>query len=744
MGILLYEMRDEGDLVMVGANPAADRTLGINTSVLLGKTIEEAFPGLAATEIPDRYREVASEGTTFKIARFPYDHGGIRGVYEVNAFQTAPGEMAVYFLDITERDEVEQALREGEERLRLATRSARVGIWEYELETDCLEWDDLMYEMHGVDRASAKPGIQRWRDCVHPHDLVWAEEEFKASLPEGGPPFDTEFRIVRTSDGAVRHIRGLAGVIRDEGGNALRALGTNWDITESREAREAILESEEKFRTVVQQSNDAIYILFENRFDLVNDRFCRLTGVTPEEAAGPDFDFRDLVAPWSVPLIEERQAKRDRGEEVPAVYPFDIRTRDGRIVHVEVSVTQIEYRGRKAVLGVLRDLTEQRKLEAQLNQSQKMESIGRLSGGIAHDLNNLLTPIIGFGELMLEDLPSGSGLRRAAREVVDAGFRARDLVRQLLAFSRQQTLDFQPINLNKMIQDFRQLIRRTIPENIEIRISADPALPTIKGDRSQLEQVIMNLVINARDAMSGGGMLRIDTESVELDQTFCRSHPGAKPGRFAKISVMDTGVGMDERVQERLFEPFFTTKETGEGTGLGLATVYGIVKQHEGYIYVDSEPGEGSVFRCYFPEVSEVPATSTKAEEPRRRVQGEERVLVVEDDPRVRDLAVNVLQRHGYEVLEAKDGLEALQVLEELEGPLDLLLTDVVMPAMDGCQLFEAAAADRPDLKVLYMSGYSEEVVSHDGVLDEGVPFLEKPFTVRSLSEKVREVLDRD
>jgi len=741
MGIFLYQLRDDGSLILEGANRTADRILGIDCGRLLGKPLEEAFPALADTEIPHRYRRAAAEGVPWQSEQIVYEEGEVSGAFEIAAFQTSPGKMAVMFLDVTHRKEAREALERSEERLRMATRSGRVGVWEYEIESDDLQWDELMYELFGTTPQTAGEGIERWRRFLHPDDLDRAEQEFRASLEVAGEPFDTEFRIIREDTGEIRHIRGMAGVIRDSEGRPLRTIGTNWDVTEDRRAKEALRISEEKFRSVIEQSNDAVYILFENSFDLVNKRFCELTGVTQEEATSQDFDFWDLIAEGSRPLVRDRQEKRSRGVEVPDLYEFEILRRGGQTVHVEASVTEIDYRGGKAVLGILRDITEHKNLQTQLNQAQKMESIGRLSGGVAHDLNNLLTPIIGYAELIRDDLGPDDERRESADEIVRAGFRSRDLVRQLLAFSRQQTLEFKTTDLNRLVLGFEKLLRRTIREDIEILINPGSDVPTIRGDRGQLEQVLMNLAVNAQDAMPEGGTLHIETSSAEFDEAFARSRPGVTPGSYALLSLTDTGIGMDVETRERIFEPFFTTKEKGRGTGLGLATVYGIVKQHGGNIWVYSEPESGTTFKCYFPVADPDLERAPREANVDSENTGSETIMVVEDEELVRNLAVSILKRKGYEVLSAEDPQECLVLLESRPKPVDLLLTDVVLPGMNGRELFQEVSSRFPTSRVLYMSGYSDDVVTHRGVLEEGISFIQKPFSVQALAQKVREVL---
>jgi signal transduction histidine kinase len=385
---------------------------------------------------------------------------------------------------------------------------------------------------------------------------------------------------------------------------------------------------------------------------------------------------------------------------------------------------------------------EKSRLEEQYRQAQKLEAIGRLAGGVAHDLNNLLTPIIGYCELLLDDLGSDDARRASVDEVLRAGFRARDLVRRLLAFSRKQTLEFKPVDINQTIEGFKKLLRRTIPEDIDIELVLSPDIRPVLADIGRIEQVLMNLAVNAADAMPEGGTLTIETALADLDEAYASKRPGVTPGRYVMLTVSDTGCGMDEATQENIFEPFFSTK--GErGTGMGLATVYGIVKQHGGNIWVYSEPDKGTTFKIYLPLSEKAHLEDKTAPKTTDDLTGTETILLVEDDARVRDIAFAILNRYGYTVLVAENGKAALSIVDRHEAPVHLLLTDVVMPEMNGRDLFAKIAAKHPDLKVLYMSGYTNNVIAHRGILDEGVAFIQKPFTVNALGAKVREVLEK-
>jgi two-component system cell cycle sensor histidine kinase/response regulator CckA len=399
---------------------------------------------------------------------------------------------------------------------------------------------------------------------------------------------------------------------------------------------------------------------------------------------------------------------------------------------------------RAANISLQREVAERKRLETQLLQAQKMEAIGRLAGGIAHDFNNLLTAILGYADLMLTDLAAAAPLRQEIQAIQLAGERAAALTRQLLAFSRQQVLQPELLDLNTIVVILSQLLRRLIGEDIELITLLGPDLGWVKADPGQIEQVVLNLAINARDAMPHGGTVTIETANVELDANYARQHVGVKAGSYVLLAISDTGLGMDAETQSRIFEPFFTTKELGKGTGLGLAMVHGIVYQSGGHIGVYSEVGHGTTFKIYLPRAEERETVARPQPARARAPTGSETILLVEDDPSVRELAHTLLRRYGYAVLEAANGAAALELAQHYLGPIDLVITDVVMPGgLSGPQLVQQLVAQRPRLKVLYMSGYTDNAIVHHGVLDSDLAFLQKPFTPEVLARKVREVLDR-
>jgi PAS domain S-box-containing protein len=511
---------------------------------------------------------------------------------------------------------------------------------------------------------------------------------------------------------------------------------------ERKRAEEALRRSEERFEKVFRASPVAITIstLEGARYLDVNDAYLRMLGYTRAEVIGRTaFD----LGLWRDPAERARVVQQLRGGSAQDVDTV-IHTKDGRARNVLIALERIDIGGSECLLGLLHDVTEPRLLEQQLRQAQKMEAVGRLAGGVAHDFNNLLTVITSYSDLLLEELPSGDPKREDLEQIRKAAEGAAGLTRQLLAFSRQQVLQPRILDLNGVVENTEKLLDRVIGEDIRLSTVLAPDLGLIHGDPGQLEQILVNLVVNSRDAMPHGGQVTIETADLNADESFVRNHPLAHPGRYAMLAVTDTGVGMDEETKVHIFEPFFTTKEQGKGTGLGLATVYGIVKQSGGFVWVYSEPSHGTTIKVYLPcveagaQASAVPGKVADSGMPR----GSETVLVVEDAPAVRAVMRQVLKRQGYTVLDAPDGAEALRLAAEHTGPIQLLLTDLVMPVLGGRQLTEQLTELRPETKVLFTSGYTDDAVVRHGLLETGVAFLQKPFAPEVLARKVREVLN--
>ncbi len=504
------------------------------------------------------------------------------------------------------------------------------------------------------------------------------------------------------------------------------------------------------------QSHDKMLVaLLESAAQAIvtTDRFGHvvLANAKTEEMFG--YPRGDLLGRSVEDLLPQRVreahiAHREDYFDKPRVRPMGIgmelagRRKDGTEFPVEVSLSYIETDEGPFAIAFVSDITQRKHLEEQLLHAQKMEAVGRLAGGVAHDFNNMLTIISGYNRMLLTRLSPLDPLRGFAEEVGKAAERAGALTSQLLAFSRRQMMQPRVFDVNDMLGNAEKMLRRLIGEDLDLILDLSPNAGNIKADPGQVEQAIFNLAVNARDAMPDGGKLTIETSATHLDENYSRTHVGVKPGDYVMIAVSDTGHGMDADTKSHIFEPFFTTKEQGKGTGLGLATVYGIVKQSGGDVWVYSEPGQGTTFKIYFPRIIE-PAAEEAQGAPSAEHRGAETVLLVEDERGVRELVAEMLKQQGYHVLKAADAMEALRISEQHKGAIHVLVTDVIMPQMSGRQLVDRLVPVRRDMKVLYLSGYTENTVVHHGVLESGVDFLGKPFTQEALAKKVREVLDQ-
>jgi PAS domain S-box-containing protein len=522
-------------------------------------------------------------------------------------------------------------------------------------------------------------------------------------------------------------------------------------FNERRQAEEALRQSEEKYRTILENIEDGyLEVDLAGNFTFVNNAQCRNLGYTCEELIGMNYR-RYTDETTARKLYQTFNGVYRTGESIK-VLDVEVIRKDGTKAFNEISVSLIRDSEGKPIgfRGISRDVTQRKRaeeerlgLQEQLRQSQKMEAVGKLAGGVAHDFNNLLTIIKGYSELSLSELSKGNPLRENLEDIKKATDRASDLTRQLLAFSRRQMLQPEVLDLNSYVSNMDKMLRRVIGEDIELVTVLAKDLGRIKADPGQIEQVILNLAVNAKDAMLNGGKLTIETGNAKLDENDARSHIGLTAGHYVMLSVTDTGAGMAPEIKERIFEPFFTTKEKGKGTGLGLSTVYGIVQQSGGNIWVYSEPGLGTTFKIYLPRIEEDTESLRPSVVSTKPLQGSETILLVEDEEMVRKLACTVLQKYGYTVLEAPNGEEALRMVQgENHNPIHLMVTDVVMPGMSGRQLADRLVSLRPEMRVLYMSGYIDNAIAHHGVLDPGIAYIQKPFARDDLASKVREVLD--
>jgi PAS domain S-box-containing protein len=642
--------------------------------------------------------------------------------------------------DVTERRRSEEALRAAEQRYRTLVEQLPLVTYMDALDGSGsnIYTSPQIEPLLGYSPDEWASDLELFSQRLHPEDRrrVLAEH---ARMHATGEPLRTEYRIL-ARNGRTVWLQDEAIIVRDADGRPLFLQGYLLDITERKRAEQAVRESEERFRAIFESSPIGIGVGDdEARVVATNPAFAAMLGFTPGELVG--VAFRDFTVSEDVEPTAGLYASlmAGKGESFQAEKRY--LHREGHSVAVRLTISRVAGRDdeRRLALVIAEDVTEHQRLEEQLLRSQKLEAVGRLAGGVAHDFNNLLTGILGYSDLLQRGLADGDPRRRDAEEVKRAAERAADLTRQLLAFSRRQVLEPRVLDLNEVVEDMERMLRRLIGEDIELVTAVEPDLGRVEADPGQLEQVIANLVVNARDAMPDGGRLVLQTANADVDETFTSGRAGGmQPGPYVVLEVSDSGAGMDAETQAHAFEPFFTTKEVGKGTGLGLATVYGIVKQSGGFIWVYSEPGEGTTFKIYLPRV-EKPVDLAPAPPLRSARGGTETVLVVEDEEVVRDLIGRDLTGRGYSVLTAGTGREALAVAAEHDGAIDLVVTDVVMPEMGGLELMQRLVAARPGIKVVYMSGYTERAVA-DGAVPR--PLLQKPFNASTLADTIREVLD--
>jgi two-component system, cell cycle sensor histidine kinase and response regulator CckA len=581
---------------------------------------------------------------------------------------------------------------------------------------------------------------QSWRDVSNPQNVAPVESEIREALSQHGKWFGP--LNLHHSGGRVVRAEMAVTTLPDGG-----TICVSHDITERVSEQRARTETEIKYRTLIEQVAAISYIAelgTHGQWLYVSPQIETILGYATDEWLSGSRDWLRHIPPEDHPIVIAAEERSARGEPFQAEYRIE--RKDGETIWVSDSAVVVRGSDSHPVMeGLIVDITDRKMLEDQLQQARKMEAVGRLAGGVAHDFNNLLTIIKGYVEMAQQRSLDRPELHSDIRRIEEAADRAVTLVRQLLAFSRKQVLRPKILDLNTIVMNLDQLLRRLMSENIEMKTFVSKDVGPIKADPGQIEQVLMNLVVNARDALPNGGRILIETSNVDLDSAYTRDHAVVTPGPYVLLAVSDTGIGMTTDTVTHIFEPFYTTKESGRGTGLGLSTVYGIVKQSGGYIWVYSELGRGTTFKVYLPRVTDaIPASAAPAITPSSTIRkGHETILLVEDEPDLRELTNMVLTEKGYRVIGAPSPEEAERLAGNNGAEIHLLLTDVVMPGISGRELAKRLTGRFPQLRVMYMSGYTYNVIAQDGTLEEGISFLQKPFTPQALTEKVREALDR-
>jgi two-component system cell cycle sensor histidine kinase/response regulator CckA len=667
---------------------------------------------------------------------------------------------ALHFLthvqDMDDRKRAEEALRASEARSRQMAQELREA--KSRLEHVVISSPAVLHLLNVRGRALAANWVSKnverligftaaealdpgwWDAHVHPEDLPRVQADKEALFADGY--LVEEYRFAN-KQGDYRWIRAELRLLRDPTGEPVEVISSWTDVTARKEAELRAKEHEEQYRLLFDNNPHLMYVCDSVTLDFVavNEATVRHYGYSREEFLG--MTARELRPPEDVPHFLRATEGPIGRTHADIVGVFRHRKKDGTLIQMEIARSPIRFLGRDCWLVFMKDITEKLGLEAQFLQSQKMESMGRLAGGVAHDFNNLLGVITGYGDLLRKKVAGDVRQRRYVDEIGKAAERATGLTRQLLAFSRKQVLQPRILDLSAAVSETEKMLRRLIGEDLQLVTVLDDHLGQVRADPGQVDQVLMNLAVNARDAMPRGGRLTIETANVDLDEAGARAQPGAKPGRYVMLSVADTGHGMTAAVRARIFEPFFTTKEVGKGTGLGLATVHGIVSQSDGHITLDSEAGRGTTFKIYLPRVDAPTDERGGAPADADLPGGCETVLLVEDEASLREIVRESLESSGYVVLSARDGEEAVDMCADRDLTIHLVLTDVVMPRMSGRELADRLRATRPDTAILYMSGYTDDAVVLNGVLAEDMAFVQKPFTTVTLARRVREILDR-
>ncbi|HXJ78794.1 MAG TPA: PAS domain S-box protein [Candidatus Methylomirabilis sp.] len=725
------------------ASPSVTRVLGWGPTELIGRNVFDYVHPEDRARVHEAFmRAVRSNDATGIRERFRFPHkSGSWRTFEavVSNLLEVPSVrgIAINSRDITEQEHANVRLRSQERQLRAIVHTVSDVVLE-------LDADGRYLNIWAADESKlARPRTEllgrRVEEALGVDAARLLAGPLRSVLGTGDP--ETLEYPLSLADGEHWFLGKLTRLSGLDGGPDTVCMGIT-DITDRKRAVAALQASETRFRALIENSMDLIAIFdADGRLSYASPSAQRILGYESGSLVGKV--GLDYVHPEDAARVREAFGQAVASRDTTAIREhFRFRHADGSWRTFEAVVSNLlDIPAVRGVVVNCRDVTEQRSLEAQFRQAQRLEAVGRLAGGVAHDFNNILTAITGYSELLLGDLVPDDPKRGDVEEIRAAAQRAAALTRQLLAFSRRQVLQVKVLDLNTVVRTLERMLRRLMGEDVRLELALSADLGAVRADPAQIEQVIMNLAVNARDAMPAGGRLTIETSNVVLDESHARVHAGAEPGRYVMLAITDTGIGMDEETRSHIFEPFFTTKGPSQGTGLGLATVYGIVKQSGGNVWVYSEPGGGATFRLYIPRVDEEAESWGEPPTP-SPAGGHETVLLAEDDASVRDVMAQALEQKGYQVLRASNGPMALELARAHRAHIDLLVTDLVMPDMTGRELATALLAERPGVRTIYMSGYADEAVVRHGVLERGLHYLQKPFAPVDLARKVRDVLD--
>ena len=731
--------------VYLGCNRAFGDLMGITPEEIVGKTVYDIHP----KELADKYQQmdlVALQSRGSQIYEWPIRaaDGMVHNVVIHKAtFPDAEGNVAGLvgnIVDVSDLKMAEEAVRESEARLRAIFEHAPVGITMVDPTGRFLQTNPAFQAIVGYSAEELQN--MTFQQITHPEDLPGNLQLLEEFLANQRQYYSLEKRYLR-KDGKIVWVNLMKSRLQNAQGEP-RVIGTVLDITARKQTEEALRESEQRFRLMAKTIQDVLWISTPKMDTViyVSPAYEKVWGRSCEELYSSPRSFLKAIHPEDRKQAQAwMMAHQSRGLDFSQEY---------RIIKPDGSIGWIHNQGFAAkdeqgqvimYTGVAKDITERKTLEQQLLLAQKMEAVGRLAGGVAHDFNNLLMAISSYAELIREKVLKGDPMYNYLEDILKATDRATALTGQLLTFSRQQIVHPRVIDLNQLVRDLKRLLRRLIAEDIELEVITAPNLGMVKADPGYLNQIIMNLVINARDAMPCGGCITLETTEVYLKESSRTRSGEAPPGPYVVLKVIDSGIGIDESIQVHIFEPFFTTKEPGKGTGLGLSIVYGITKQSGGFIDLESKPGQGSIFTIYLPRLEDGAELDKTKTSKQRKFRGEETIMLVEDEDVLRSLLAKFMRLHGYTVLEASHGDEALRICEQYQGPIQLMVTDVVMPQMSGRVLADRIGSLRPEMKVLYMSGYTEDEVVQRGVADLSVSFLQKPFRPIDLARQVQAVL---